>query len=319
MSEKKRINLISFSLKLLVSGTLLALLLIFKTSFADIAAVLTNANPFWLAVSFSLHLLGLLISAVRWKILIMAQGDDVPLSFLAKSYLVGTFFNNFLPSRIGGDVVRIWDGSRYSHTVLKSSAIVLVERMTGIVVLFVFATGAALIRLDMARTIPVIWISLLLGLSGLFMFFVFFTPLAEKFLALIPARGPLVKVKEKIREFRTIIIFYKQRKTALAQAFFWAFCLQVNVILHFFLIGRALSLQIHLVDYFIFIPIVLLIQLIPITINGLGLREGAYIEIFEFYGIAAGSAFAFALVDVAFMLLIGIIGGIIYVTRQQPG
>jgi hypothetical protein len=47
---------------------------------------------------------------------------------------VGTFFNNFLPSRFGGDIVRIWDGSRYSHSLVKSSAIVLVERLTGIIV-----------------------------------------------------------------------------------------------------------------------------------------------------------------------------------------
>jgi len=60
----------------------------------------------------------------------------------------------------------------------------------------------------------------------------------------------------------------------------------------------------------------MLIQLIPITINGLGLREGAYIEIFEFYGIAPESAFSFALIDVAFMLIIGVIGAIIYVTRK---
>lgn len=315
---KKRFNRLSFILKLLVSTALLALLLIFKTSFSAIAEVLKEADPFWLSVAFSLHLLGLMISAVRWKILIQAQGDDVPFGFLVKSYLVGTFFNNFLPSRIGGDVVRIWDGSRYSRTVLKSSAIVLVERLTGVVILFVFAAAAALLRLDMARTIPVIWISLLLGLSGLFLFFIFFTPLTEKILALIPNRGFIVKIKQKIFEFRAVIIFYKQRTIALVQAFFWAFCLQVNVILHFFLIGKALNLEIRLVDYFIFIPIVLLIQLIPITINGLGLREGAYIEIFQFYGIAAGAAFAFSLVDVAFMLLVGIIGGIIYVTRKKP-
>ncbi len=313
---KKRINLLSFLLKLVVSGTLLTLLLVFRTSFSDIAAVLKNADPGWLALSFSLHLLGLLISAARWKVLIMAQGDDVPFFFLTKSYLVGTFFNNFLPSRIGGDVVRIWDGSRYSRTVLKSSAIVLVERMTGIMVLFFFAVVAALIRLDMARTIPVIWVSLLMGLSGLLMLMMFFTPLTEKLLRLIPDLGPVAKIKAKIYEFRKIIIFYKQRKAALILAFFWAFCLQVNVIVHFFLIGIALGLDIKLIDYFIFIPIVLLIQLIPITINGLGLREGAYIEIFQFYGITAGSAFAFALVDVAFMLIIGIIGGIIYVTRK---
>ena len=316
MVIKKRVRFIRFFIKLLISITLLALLLIFRTSFSEIAAVFSDADVFWLGVSFTLHVFGLIISAVRWKVLITAQGDQVPLFFLIKSYLVGTFFNNFLPTRIGGDVIRIYDGSRYSRTVLRSSAVVLVERMTGIVILLLFAAASALIRLDMARRIPVIWISLLLGIAGLLLIFSFFTPWVNKIIELIPTRGFLNKLKEKVKEFRETILFYKRRKSSLMLAFFWAFCLQVNVILHFYLIGKALGLNIHFIDYFIFIPIVLLIQLIPITINGLGLREGAYIEIFQFYGISAGAAFAFAWVDVAFMLIIGIAGGIIYVTRK---
>jgi len=313
---RRKLNPLTFSLKIIVSLSILTLILIYKISIQEVWEVFKNVNIWWLVVSFSLHGLGLLISAVRWQILIKAQGDSVPLSFLAKSYLVGNFFNTILPSRIGGDVVRIWDGSKYSKTVLKSSAIILVERLTGIIVLLLFAFGSALFRLDMAQKVPVIWVSLIMGLLGLAAVLLFFTPFIEKIINKIPSKGFLKKIIQKTIEFRSTIIFYKTKKAALLKAFGWAFLLQANVILHFFLIGKALHLHIKIVDYLVFIPIVMLIQLIPITINGLGLREGAYIEIFEFYGIAPESAFSFALIDVAFMLIIGIIGAIIYVTRK---
>ena len=314
MARKK--NLLVFSLKLVFSLSILVFILTTRTSFKDIFAVLREVNPYWLIVSFSLHSFGLFASAYRWQILARAQGDDVPLGFLAKSYLVGTFFNNFLPTRFGGDVVRIWDGSRYSKSLLKSSAIVLVERFTGLIVLFLFAFLASLFRLDMARRIPVIWVSLLIGLLGLTFALLFFLPFFGKWLGKLRVGGILDKVRKKILLFREIILAYRNQKGPFARAAFWAFLLQLNVILYYFLIGKALHLRIHFIDYFIFIPIVLLIQIIPVTINGLGLREGSYIEIFKFYGISPGTAFSFSMIDVAFVLVIGIVGGVIYITRK---
>lgn len=309
-------NILIFSIKFLFSALIIAFILIYKTSIKDILAVLKHVDLFWILLSFSLHSLGLLISAIRWQILIQAQGDSVPMIFLAKSYLVGTFFNNFLPTRFGGDVVRIWDGSRYSQTKLKSSAIVLVERLTGIIVLLGFAFISSLFRLDMTGKIPVIWVSLIISFLGLTSIAVFFMPYTTRIIKIIPDKGILAKVKQKILEFRGIVFKYKKKKQQLLKAFFWAFLLQVNVILHYFLIGKALHLNISLLDYFIFIPIVLLILIIPITINGLGLREGSYIEIFKFYGIPANVAFSFSLIDVVFGIILGLVGGIIYVTRK---
>ena len=312
----KRKDLLIFSFKFIISITIIAWLLFFRTSVSDIVKVIKDASLFWLIISFSLHALGMLISAIRWQILIRAQGDCVPLGYLVKSYLVGAFFNNFLPTRIGGDIVRIYDGSRYSQTLVKSSAIILVERLTGVIILFLFALAGSLARLEMAQTLPVIWVSLLLGLGGLVLISLFFLPVSEKFLKILPEKGLLKKIKQKIFQFRETIIAYKQHQGALLKAMFWAFLLQINVIVHFFLMGKALHLDIPLLDYFIFIPIVLLIMLIPITINGLGLREGSYSEIFKFYGIAPGPAVAFGFIDLAFMLIVGIVGGIIYITRK---
>ncbi|HUU37637.1 MAG TPA: lysylphosphatidylglycerol synthase transmembrane domain-containing protein, partial [Candidatus Desulfaltia sp.] len=315
MANKK--STVLLLLKLAFSLSILVFILTTQTSLGKIGGVLQNVNPYWLLLAFSLHALGLYISAYRWQILARAQGDEVPLVFLAKSYLVGTFFNNFLPTRFGGDVVRIWDGSLYSKSLVKSSAIVLVERFTGIIVLFLMAVVASLFRLDMARQVPVIWVALLLGLMGLLLIAAFFLPVFARRLGALRLHGFPEKVRNKILIFRETILHYRTQKGPFLRATLWALLLQLNVILYYFLIGRALHLEIQFIDYFIFIPIVLVIQIIPVTINGLGLREGSYIEIFKYYGILPQTAVSFSLVDVAFNLVLGAIGGTIYVSRKR--
>ncbi len=313
----KRKDLWILALKLLFSFSILAFLLTREVRIKDIPQALENIDIFWLVLSFSLHSLGLLISAYRWQILIRAQGDEVPLGFLAKSYLVGNFFNLFLPTRFGGDVVRIKDGSRYSRSLLKSSAIVIVERFTGVVILLTFAFVVSLSRLEMARSLPIIWISLLVGFLGLFAAFLFFTPIASYFLERIPERGFWLKLKSKIFEFRRVVFVYKDKKRPFFLALFWAFLLQINVILHYYLAGKAFHLEIPLLDYFIFIPIILLILTIPVTISGLGLREVLFIQIFATFGIAQHVAFSFSLVaDFVFTLIVGLIGGLIFILRK---
>jgi glycosyltransferase 2 family protein len=304
------------ALKIAFSAAVLALIVIYKAPVRDILGVLRTISPAWLAVAFSLHAVGILASAYRWQILARAQGDEIPLGFLMKSYLVGTFFSNFLPSSYGGDIVRIWDGSRYSRSLVKSSAIVVVERATGIIVLFLFALLASLFRLDMANEVPVVWAALVLGLAGLAAVALFFTPAAERLIRRLPGGRLAGALKEKVLAFRAVVLEYRNHKGPFLRASLWALVLQANVVLYFFLIGRAFRLEIAFTDYFIFVPIVLLVQAIPVTINGLGLREGSTIEIFDFYGIPAGTAVAFSLVDVAFRLVLGAVGGIVYATRK---
>jgi len=306
-----------FIFKLLFSLALLLFILLKLAPLPDILSAIRGANLIWLACSFSLHALGILISAYRWQILIRAQGDEVPLGYLAKSYLVGTFFNNFLPTRFGGDIVRIWDGSRYSESLIKSSAIVVVERLTGVIVLLLFAFAASLTRLEMARQIPYIWGALLLGFLGLTAVFLFFSPMSEKLLGLIPSKGALKKIQDKILEFRKVALVYRTKKKAFFWALFWALLLQLNVILHYWLAGKAFALPIPFLDYFIFIPLILIILTIPISIGGLGPRELIYTQVFFFYGIAGAVAVSFSLVaDFAFTLIIGLIGAVVYITRK---
>ncbi|HEX2695069.1 MAG TPA: lysylphosphatidylglycerol synthase transmembrane domain-containing protein [Acidobacteriota bacterium] len=303
-------------LKIVFSVSILALIIVYKAPVRDILGVFRTVGLGWLVLAFSLHAVGIFASAYRWQILARAQGDEIPLGYLMRSYLVGTFFSNFLPSSFGGDIVRIWDGSRYSRSLVRSSAVVVVERATGIVVLFLFALFASLFRLEMANDVPVIWAALVLGLAGLALAALFFTPFAERFIRALPGGKFLRAPKEKILAFRAIILDYRHHKGPFLWASFWALVLQTNVVIYFFFIGKAFRLDIGFPDYFIFVPIVLLVQALPVTINGLGLREGSTVEIFKYYLIPAGTAVAFSLVDVGFRLVLGAVGGISYASRK---
>jgi len=297
-------------------GGLAAVFIISRANFPEIGRALQGANWGWLVLSFSLHAFGLLFSAYRWQILALAQGDRIPLGYLTKSYIVGKFFNTFLPTSFGGDIVRIWDGSKYSSSVVKSSAIVVVERMTGIIVLFLFAVGASFARLEMAGRIPIIWIALALGLAGLAVIVVFFLPAVGRALRRGPRQGFLRKLFDKALLFRETIIAYRHQPGPFLRATFWAVLLQLNVIVYFVLIGKALGLPIPLLDYFVFIPLVLLLQILPITINGLAVREVAYVAIFAFYGLSSSTALSFSFLDLAYSLIVGLIGAVIYLARK---
>ena len=297
-------------------GGLAAVFIFSRANFPEIGRALKGASGAWLAVSFSLHAFGLFFSAYRWQILAEAQGDKIPLGFLAKSYLIGKFFNTFLPTSFGGDIVRIWDGSKYSTSIVKSSAIVVVERMTGVLVLFLFALAASLGRLDMAESIPVVWIALALGLVGLAALVVFFLPATGRALRRGPSGGFLRKICDKTCLFRETILAYRTSPRPFIRAMIYAVLLQLTVIIYFVLIGKALHLPIPVLDYFVFIPLVLLLQMLPITINGLAVREGAYVAIFAYYGLSPSLAISYSFVDLAYSLLIGVAGAVIYLTRK---
>jgi hypothetical protein len=107
-------------------------------------------------------------------------------------------------------------------------------------------------------------------------------------------------------------------RTLSRRVFFWALLLQLNVVLHYYLIGQALKLErIPLLDYFFSIPIMLFLLSFPVSINGMGVRDLFLIQLFIYYGYPAQVAIAFSLLEVAFNLLLGISGGLIYIFRKK--
>ena len=138
-SKKRSMKNMAFTaIKAIVSAVLIYYILS-KTNLSEIWVSVKSADPWILLLSFSLHAVGYYASAYRWRVLALAQKMDMPVSYLVESYAVAMFFNNILPTTIGGDAVRAYDSWRKGFSKLKSIATVGVERFIGLFALVVFA------------------------------------------------------------------------------------------------------------------------------------------------------------------------------------
>src|SRR5215203_4957795 len=107
-------------------------------------SVAREASPLWLAAALLLYLAMVLASAFRWDVLLRAQHVRLPFRYLTQSFLVATFFNNFLPSNIGGDVVRITDTAKAAGSKTLATTVILIDRGIGLLgLVLVAAIGAS--------------------------------------------------------------------------------------------------------------------------------------------------------------------------------
>jgi len=304
-------------LKILISVILIGWVLIFKMDWQECGDVLAKTNLWLLSLAFLLHVNGFLFSALRWQKLLKSQGVTVKLFPLVDSYLVSSFFNVFMPTRIGGDIIRVGDLKGAFNSLTKSASSVVVERFLGISILFLFAFIASLIRLPLVKEIPTIWIGLGLGVLGVTLFLsVIYFDLIGGVMRLLPRQKFLEKLVAEWQKFRESAVALLSHRDALAWGLGYSFLLQINVVVHFWIIGMAMNFDVPLLDYFFLIPIQLVILMLP-TINGLGLREASNIVLFGYYGISATSAAAFSLIDLTMMILVGLVGWMRFLSRRS--
>ncbi len=303
--------------KILFSVSVIYYIVAYRAPLKHIVQIIKKADPLLLILAFSLHAIGIYISAVRWGIIIRGQkNSSYPGVWrLVKFYLVAGFFNLFLPTRFGGDVSRIIDSKSSVETYTKSFSVILVERINGTFILFLFSFIPSLYYILKGNTSYIYKVGFLFGGFGIIGTVFFFSPLFGKFLSFFKFLPEKLFLKLKTLEEAVRVI--RKNKSLLIYITLLSLILQINVIIHYYLIGLALHLKISFFNYFVFIPIILIILIIPISINGIGLRDISLVEAFKGLGASPSAAVAFSTVDLIFMILLGSIGGIIFTLRKN--
>lgn len=290
-------------LKLALSLGLLLLLFHFF-DFGESWAALRQMDVRYFLGAFLLFLLGIVLRAVRWRFLLDALAVSVPFHRLVYLYLAGAFFNAFLPSGFGGDAVKTYELARHSHRVSESLGTVLVDRLSGLIVLFV----AGLLALPFVyRALPRQEVILLLAAStgGLVAVWVLFQQrLAKRLLRFIPKRfrGGLESLYQAIHTCGT-------------QALWKALAVSVvfNMVLFLMnhLVALALDTSVPFLYFVAFMPAISLSMLLP-SLGSLGTREGAYVLLFGTAGVPEPLAIAMSLTCYLINVLTGLIGGVLY-------
>lgn len=306
-----------FWVKLAVGVALIVLILTFQVPPSEISREMFKSDWKWIALATSLHIVGLLISAYRWQQLLKVQHVDAPLKDLIRSYLIGGFFNNFLPTRVGGDIYRMIDSKKYSGTLLRPFAVIIVERLTGVYALLLIGIVAVISypRFEEVKSLAIALFALALaGIAGVLLFYGSdrFADWLKRMTARLPSR-----MGTKLLAMFDAFWYFSRSRAVLLRTFLLGFLLQINVILYFFFIAKGLHMPLNLQEAAFVMPILICIQLLPLTPNGIGVREFSYIYLLRPFGVDEALAVAFSLWDYILTFFYGLIGGLLYLLRSE--
>jgi len=287
-----------------------------KVDVTAVWASLSSANPLILLLAFSLFFVGYYITALRWQVLLAAQGVVASIQYLFQSFMVAIFFNNLLPSTIGGDLSRMYDSWRLGRRKDEAVSVVLVDRLLGVSALLAYALCAVLVSPTVRERLPLLLPLIAVGVAAA----------AVAVWALFGQRRSLTIAHLRIHKLEKISAVtklvdrafnaFKDKPHVLRKAILLSLLLQLNVIIHFYLLTRALDISIPITAMFVIIPISIVIMMLPISINAIGVREVTFVYFFTLFGASDSKSLALAWVAFAFVVLQGILGGIVFALRK---
>ena len=269
----------------------------------------------WLAAAWLLLFASNLLGAWQWSRLLKAVEIHIPFWKVCAYYHVGLFFNNFLPAGIGGDIARVADASRHGPTKTAAFSAVLMDRLVGTV---------ALASLALMTTLPAIdRFHLTLAYLALVAFFVMSVTLVWAVFhpALLPAcerllaRVGLGGLSPHLDDLAARLAGFRARRGLFAGLFVVAALTQVCRVGVHVLVAIALGLHVPLVYFFLFVPLLAVIVSLPISFNGIGVREGAGIVLFGLVGVERAQAFSLQFLTFLVMVAVSLLGGVVFLVR----
>ncbi|MGZ4676038.1 MAG: lysylphosphatidylglycerol synthase transmembrane domain-containing protein [Acidimicrobiia bacterium] len=292
-------------LRIVVSAALLALLI----SKIDLSVVVPRQHHLstlgWLAAALVSAAVGIVLSAWRWQRVIDAFGVHVPLNQLTNHYFAGQFVGNVLPSTIGGDVLRVTRSAKSIGTTETAFAAVALERLTGFLALPAlslvgFVLDPSLLESDTA------WVALLvsgiaLAALGAILFLAGHPKAAGRFRDHQDWTRFLGAVHEGITRLRA-------DRRQIGGVLGTAFVYQVSVIATVGFLSLTLGTGVPFAALVAFVPAVAMAQVVPISLSGLGIREGMLVLLLHPLGISNGHAVGLGLAWYAAMLIVSLAG-----------
>ena len=304
------------AVKIIVSVGLLALLFS-RVDVSRLWNVARHASIPWLATALLLYFAMLLVSTWRWSMLLEAQHVPLPFGYLTASYLVATFFNNFLPSNIGGDVIRISDTAKPAKSKTLATTVVLMDRGIGLLgLVLVAASGASMLhQLALGPVGPrMLWAGFGAGT-------IVATPALLMPEAVTRVLQPLRVfhqewVDARIQKLTDPLARFKETPAALASCFAGAVAVQATIVLFYVAIARSMNIPIGFAELAVVVPISFIVQMLPVSVNGFGVREATFGFYFTRLGLPLESALLVSFMGAAMIMLFSLSGGVVYLRRS---
>jgi len=283
--------------------------------------VITSSNILYSFLALITLIISVMITAFRWKLILNIKNIDISYFILLKEYFIGHFFNNFLPTSIGGDISRVIGVSKFldiDKGIIFSS--VIIERIIGFIALLLIGNiGIFYLKVGTEDSSIISIFSLLFLIFVLSAFVILISKRSNKFFSsIIDNLLPNWGIKEKILSFLTSFKDYSSDRVKLINILFLS--LFFRVIEGLFVYFIVLSLNITNLSYIytlVLNSVVSTIKLIPVSLNGLGLSEMSWVYLTKSASINPESATAISLSVMFISVTMSLIGGIFYLVRKK--
>lgn len=275
-------------------------------------ATFSSVEPLAIAFVALLLIFNQSVSSYRWSV-ILKKDMDVSYLRLLSIYFVGMFFNNFLPTMVGGDVVKGYYLYKHSRKGDVALASIFMDRYSGFTALMVITTLALIPGYSLIKGtgLPGFFVLLIGGFTAMSMV-IWIGPL-HSWAMRIAAKVHFYGINRKIDTVYRVLMSYKRHRDILVKAFVCSVIVQCNVMIGYYVIGWGMGLDVPIAYYFLFIPLTTAISMLPISLSGLGIREGAFVFLFAMAGATKEEALTLSLMWFAVGVIVSLIGGIEYV------
>ncbi|MBI5193663.1 MAG: flippase-like domain-containing protein [Nitrospirae bacterium] len=266
-----------------------------KIDIMEVWHLFQNVKVPYLTAALFLYITGQVICAWRWRIIAFVMDFKNSYWEFIKYYFAGMFFSLFLPTLVGGDIGRCYLITKGNKKIREAIVSVLADRGTGLAVLFLMA-GLSVTLLKWGN-IPqqLVWGVLiadaLLVIGILLPFFA----------------GGLLNIMGKTGE---LALNFWKKPSVLFQSILISMLFQTLIIIIHVFIGLSIGMQIPWTFYFFLIPLVATVSMLPLSISGIGLREGAFVYFFSYANVPKTEALTFAFGWFVIVLIASLIGGL---------
>jgi uncharacterized membrane protein YbhN (UPF0104 family) len=282
----------------------------FPVSITQVTGTLGAANPLMLALILALLLNQYVVSSLKWRSILASHEIHLPLTKLVRIYMVGSFFGAFLPSTYMGDVVRIADVGRATGRTFESASAVVFERISGLGALAAVGSVASFgmrgrLQDPIFGALGLAFLAIAAGVVGVFI------PGVVERLGWVLVQAPRM-IRRPFEKVAGAVTHYRARPRLLAAVAAWSFLFQLLAYSIFYSYGRAIGLEIPYLYCLSFVPVVYLLEALPISIAGIGPREVGVVYFLERIGLGASEAIALSITVLVCRYSVILLGGILF-------
>jgi glycosyltransferase 2 family protein len=286
-----------------------------------VAAAAAGADWRPIAVAVLLVLVDRALMAYRWIVLLCTvdRARRPGLGALLRIFFVSTFVGTFLPASVGGDAVRAFSLARQNVGGGDAVASVFMDRILGVASLLVMALVGLMLVRGAAATTAILWaLAAAGGLCFATLLLIFSrgaARLAARYVEIVPSE----KIKDIGHRVLESIQKYSAYPRELVLVLVASVAVQILRIVQAYYLGRALGITAPMTVYLVYIPLILLVMLLPVTFNGIGTSQAAFVWSFAQAGVDAAAAFALSVLFVALGIVGNLPGGFLYaIGERQP-